>query len=135
MGIVSVRSLSLHTNANINTPQAMRGTAIRGHTLGVSFGNPLSIEPSLGTFNPAAYEAIDFAIAAARVYGIKLLIPLVDNVGSFFLSSLLSPFVSFSPTLSESLLTLTLDRSVQLVPRRQIPVHPMGWDPLQWYGV
>jgi len=58
---------------------AMRGTAIRGHTLGVSFGNSLSVEPSLDQFNEAAYESIDFAIAAARVYGIKLVIPLVDN--------------------------------------------------------
>jgi hypothetical protein len=76
----------------------MRASAIRGHTLGISFGNPLSIEPSLDVFNDAAYESVDFAIAAARVYGIKvslsfspslfqpyrlllqLLIPLVDNV-------------------------------------------------------
>ncbi|KAI0271554.1 glycoside hydrolase superfamily [Gloeopeniophorella convolvens] len=58
---------------------AMRATAIRAHTLGVSFGNPLSIEPDLDVFNDAAYESVDFAIAVARVYGIKLLIPLVDN--------------------------------------------------------
>lgn len=58
---------------------AMRGTTIRSHTLGISVGNPLSIEPSLDVFNDAAYESIDFAILAARIYGIKLLIPLVDN--------------------------------------------------------
>ncbi|KZS94212.1 glycoside hydrolase [Sistotremastrum niveocremeum HHB9708] len=58
---------------------AMRGTAVRGHTLGISVGNPLSVEPSLGVFNDAAYESIDFAILVARLYGIKLLIPLVDN--------------------------------------------------------
>ncbi|VDB95985.1 unnamed protein product [Peniophora sp. CBMAI 1063] len=57
----------------------MGGNAVRGHTLGVSFGNPLSVEPSLDEFNDAAYKSIDFAIAAARLYGIKLLIPLVDN--------------------------------------------------------
>ncbi|KZO91447.1 glycoside hydrolase family 5 protein [Calocera viscosa TUFC12733] len=58
---------------------AMRGTVIRGHTLGISFGNPLSIMPSPNTYNEQAYEPIDFAILMARIYGIKLLIPLVDN--------------------------------------------------------
>lgn len=53
------------------TLQAMRGTTIRGHTLGISVGNPLSVEPSLDVFNEAAYESIDFAILAARIYGIK----------------------------------------------------------------
>jgi len=57
----------------------MRGSTVRGHTLGISVGNSLSVEPSLDVFNSAAYEAIDFAITAARVYGIKLLIPLIDN--------------------------------------------------------
>lgn len=58
---------------------AMRGTVIRGHTLGISVGTPLSIEPSLNQWNDKAYEAIDFAILAARLYGLKLLIPLTDN--------------------------------------------------------
>ena len=53
------------------TLQAMRGTTIRGHTLGISVGNPLSVEPSLDVFNEAAYESIDFAISVARIYGIK----------------------------------------------------------------
>lgn len=50
----------------------MRGTAVRGHTLGISVGNPLSVEPELDVFNEAAYESIDFAIAVARIYGIKV---------------------------------------------------------------
>ncbi|KZT56048.1 glycoside hydrolase family 5 protein [Calocera cornea HHB12733] len=58
---------------------AMRGTVIRAHTLGISFGNPLSVMPGPDTFNEAAYEPIDFAILMARIYGIKLQIPLVDN--------------------------------------------------------
>lgn len=52
--------------------QVMRGTTVRGHTLGISVGNPLSVEPSLDVFNDAAYESIDFAITVARVYGIKV---------------------------------------------------------------
>lgn len=50
----------------------MRGTAVRGHTLGISVGNPLSVEPELDVFTEAAYESIDFAITAARIYGIKV---------------------------------------------------------------
>lgn len=50
----------------------MGGTAVRTHTLGVSFGNALSVEPSLDVFNENAYEAIDFAIVAARLYGLKV---------------------------------------------------------------
>lgn len=50
----------------------MRGTAVRGHTLGISIGNPLSVEPDLDVFNEAAYDSIDFAITVARVYGIKV---------------------------------------------------------------
>lgn len=46
----------------------MRGTTTRG----IFVRNPLSIEPSLDVFNEAAYESIDFAILAARIYGIKV---------------------------------------------------------------
>ncbi|EJD39084.1 glycoside hydrolase, partial [Auricularia subglabra TFB-10046 SS5] len=62
---------------------AMRGTVIRAHTLGASIGHPLSIMPALDVWNEDAYEAIDFAVLAARVYGIKLLIPLTDNVSKY----------------------------------------------------
>lgn len=63
----------------MGTVSAMHWTTIRAHTLGVSFGFPLSLEPDLDVFNEDAYEAVDFAILAARVYGIKLMIPLTDN--------------------------------------------------------
>ncbi len=55
--------------------QVMRGSTVRGHTLGISVGNPLSVEPTLDVFNNAAYASIDFAITAARVYGIKVSSP------------------------------------------------------------
>lgn len=61
----------------------MRATVIRGHTLGISFGTPLSVETALDVFNDDAYKSIDFAILVARIYGIKLLIPLVDNVSDY----------------------------------------------------
>ena len=50
----------------------MGGTTVRAHTLGVSVGNPLSVEPSLDEFNEGAYLAIDFAIVAAKLYGLKV---------------------------------------------------------------
>ena len=50
----------------------MKGTTVRSHTLGISVGNPLSIETALDVFNDTAFESIDFAITAARVYGLKV---------------------------------------------------------------
>jgi mannan endo-1,4-beta-mannosidase len=50
----------------------MRINTIRAHTLGVSVGTPMSVETALDVFNQDAYEAIDFAILAARIYGLKV---------------------------------------------------------------
>ncbi|KAI0593890.1 glycoside hydrolase superfamily [Biscogniauxia sp. FL1348] len=59
--------------------QALGGTMIRAHTLGVSTGNPLSVIPEPGVVNEAAFETIDWAVYQAAQYGIRLLVPLVDN--------------------------------------------------------
>lgn len=93
----------------------MRATVVRGHTLGVSFGNPLSVEPSLDVFNEEAYKSIDFAILVARIYGIKLLIPLVDNVNG-----------NVHPPMELTLLTLRVIAVVQLVSWWEIPIHRMA---------
>lgn len=61
------------------TVQALGGTAIRTHTLGVSVGNPLSVMPEPGVVNEAAFEAIDWAVYQAGQYGVRLLVPLTDN--------------------------------------------------------
>ncbi|KAI2629701.1 glycoside hydrolase family 5 protein [Hypoxylon sp. NC1633] len=61
------------------TVQALGGTMIRGHTLGISTGNPLSVMPEPGVVNEEAFNPIDWAIYQAGMYGIRLLIPLVDN--------------------------------------------------------
>ncbi len=61
------------------TVKAMGGTAIRAHTLGVSTGNPLSVMPTAGKVNEAAFESIDWAVHQAREYGLRLLVPLTDN--------------------------------------------------------
>ncbi|KAL7629300.1 hypothetical protein AAE478_000820 [Parahypoxylon ruwenzoriense] len=58
------------------TVQALGGTMIRGHTLGVSTGNPLSVWPEAGVVNEKAFDSIDWAVYQAGVYGIRLLVPL-----------------------------------------------------------
>ncbi|HEX8343904.1 MAG TPA: hypothetical protein VF657_04060, partial [Actinoplanes sp.] len=63
----------------LRTAKAMGATVVRSHTLGISTGDPLSFEPELGRFNPAALATIDYAVARARQLGIRLVVPLVDN--------------------------------------------------------
>lgn len=67
---------------------------VRAHTLGVSTGNPLSIWPARGEVNEEAFESVDWAVAQARAYGIRLLVPLTDNYVSFFFSFLLDRTLS-----------------------------------------
>jgi hypothetical protein len=63
----------------LETAENMGATVVRAHTLGVSVGNALSVEPTLNTFNANAFKVIDYAIASAARHGIRLIIPLVDN--------------------------------------------------------
>jgi hypothetical protein len=58
---------------------AMGTTVVRAHTLGISVGCALCVEPSLGTFNAVALEHIDYAIKSAQDHHIRLIIPLTDN--------------------------------------------------------
>ncbi len=57
----------------------MGETVVRCITCGVSTGNPFSVEPSLGVFNPTALKHIDYFVAQAQKYGIRLDIPLTSN--------------------------------------------------------
>jgi mannan endo-1,4-beta-mannosidase len=59
--------------------KAMGGNMVRAHTLGVSTGNPLSLMPSPGVINKAAFEPIDWAVYQARENNVRLMIPLTDN--------------------------------------------------------
>ncbi|MCI4066831.1 cellulase family glycosylhydrolase [Micromonospora sp. R77] len=63
----------------LTTAKRMGATVVRAHTLGVSTGDPRSLEPDLGRFDPAAFDRIDYAIAEARRQGLRLIIPLTDN--------------------------------------------------------
>lgn len=59
--------------------KALGGTAVRAHTVGVSTGNPLSLWPEAGVVNEQAFETIDWTVAQARAYGLRLMVPLTDN--------------------------------------------------------
>ena len=63
----------------MNTLVTMGAKTIRSQTLGVSVGNPLSLEPELDVFNDDAFEPIDWAVYQARTHGIRIFAPLVDN--------------------------------------------------------
>lgn len=54
-------------------------TVVRAHTLGISVGNPRSVEPALGIWNEEAFRPIDYVVAAARARGLRLMIPLTDE--------------------------------------------------------
>ncbi|BGP06992.1 hypothetical protein JCM10049v2_002822 [Rhodotorula toruloides] len=61
---------------------AMGATTIRSQSLGISYGTALSIENALGVFKPEgdpAWDALDFAVFAARQYGLRLILPLTDQ--------------------------------------------------------
>jgi len=56
----------------------MGATVVRAQTLGISTGNSLSVEPSLGEFNPAAFDTIDYSVYRAGQLGLRLNIPLTN---------------------------------------------------------
>jgi hypothetical protein len=59
------------------TAQAMGDTVVRAWADTV--GCQMCIEPSLGSFNPAALQSLDYAVASAQRHGIHLILTLVDN--------------------------------------------------------
>jgi mannan endo-1,4-beta-mannosidase len=65
--------------AGLQTVADMGETVVRCMTCGISTGNPLSVEPRLGQFNETAERYIDYFVAQAQKYGIRLVIPLTAN--------------------------------------------------------
>lgn len=55
------------------TAKEMGATVIRAQTLGDTVGCANCLEPTLGTFNRQAFDVMDYAIARARVYGLKII--------------------------------------------------------------
>jgi mannan endo-1,4-beta-mannosidase len=73
----------------LETAKDMGATVVRAQTLGISTGNPLSLEPSLGRFNPRAFGPIDYSIYRAGQLGLRLNIPLTDY-WDYYLGSIYS---------------------------------------------
>ncbi len=61
------------------TARELGARVIRSQTMGDSVGCELCIEPSLGTFNPAAFEPIDYALASARRHGLRVIATIVGD--------------------------------------------------------
>jgi hypothetical protein len=56
------------------TAHEMGATVVRAQTLGDTVGCSDCLEPRLGTFNPRAFQVMDYAVARARAYGIRLIL-------------------------------------------------------------
>jgi mannan endo-1,4-beta-mannosidase len=61
------------------TAAYMGATVVRSHTLGISVGCSLCLEPRPNFFQQAAWGPIDYAVQSARQHHIKLIIPFTDN--------------------------------------------------------
>jgi mannan endo-1,4-beta-mannosidase len=61
-------------NDALATAREMGATVIRAQTLGDTVGCGNCLEPSLGQFNPQAFQVMDYAIARAKAYGIRLIL-------------------------------------------------------------
>jgi Cellulase (glycosyl hydrolase family 5) len=74
-------------DSSMQTMVDMGETVVRCQTCGISTGNPLSVEPYLGGFSQTALRHIDYFIAQAQKYGLKVVIPFTDSyryyVGSY----------------------------------------------------
>jgi hypothetical protein len=73
--------LSTHSeiDALLNEVDAMNGKAIRVYGGVSSVGKTNSLQPTLGVFNAANLEPIDYALQQCAIRGIKMWFPLVDN--------------------------------------------------------
>jgi hypothetical protein len=78
---------SFRVDSALQTMADMGETVVRCQTCGISSGSPLSVEPYLGGFSQTALRHIDYFIARAQRYGLKVVIPFTDSyryyVGSY----------------------------------------------------
>lgn len=90
----------------MKTLVTMGAKLIRSQTIGVSVGNPLSVMPTKGVINQAAFDSIDWAVFQARQHGLRIIAPLVDDYVSLprlpLSFSILSPSPPSFPLLPPS---------------------------------
>lgn len=63
----------------LDTAKAMGASVIRSQTMGDGIGDPLTIEPTVGQFNPEAFQHLDYVLKAAHDRGLRLIITLVGD--------------------------------------------------------
>ena len=63
----------------LDTALELGATVVRSQTMADSVGCAACIEPSLGTFNQAAFEPIDYSLAQARRRGIRVIATIVGD--------------------------------------------------------
>ncbi|HEY2937888.1 MAG TPA: hypothetical protein VGJ25_14895, partial [Gaiellaceae bacterium] len=61
------------------TAQELGATVVRSQTMGDSVGCEPCLEPTLGHFNDAAFERIDYALVSARRHGIRVIPTIVGD--------------------------------------------------------
>lgn len=62
----------------LRTARDMGANVVRSFAV-LSVGCKLCIQPALGVFNEAAFGSFDYALKQAQEYGIRFILPLVDN--------------------------------------------------------
>lgn len=63
----------------LNQADSMNATVIRAYAAVMSVGRLSAVQPTLGTFNAAALDGIDYALQQCAIRGIKIYFPLVDS--------------------------------------------------------
>jgi mannan endo-1,4-beta-mannosidase len=63
----------------MTTAREMGVTVVRSQTMGDSVGCDQCLEPTLGHFNPAAFERVDYALKSARARGIKIIPTIIGD--------------------------------------------------------
>lgn len=66
-------------DAALTTAKRLGARVVRAQTLGDSVGCALCLEPAPGQFNEEAFQHVDYAIAAARKRGLRLIATLVGD--------------------------------------------------------
>src|SRR5271169_5983654 len=61
------------------TAAEMGARVVRSQTMGDTVGCPLCVEPELGKFNGAGFQASDYALATARKHGMKVIVTLIGD--------------------------------------------------------
>jgi hypothetical protein len=79
----------------LRTAVDLGATVVRSHTLGISVGTSLSVEPALNQFNDAAFASMDYAIERAGQLGLHLIIPLTDGNTPCFYHGCIRTFVDW----------------------------------------